>query len=229
MLRSRFSWIVLGCLAALAAAFVAGCSMDSGNPVASNAADTDRLAVPSLTGDHSQFVRFAQPSSPAMAKGRGGKDGVDRKTDDLVEKKIDSTTGGELVIGEQETMKITLTILPLSLTKTQIISMYSPVVKDDMLVIGVGGRNGVFFGPHGTTFDPSAELTIRSKSSNLVLPEGELCLYYWNEELWVWEATDQIVTVTLENKAESANDDNVIITLKTAVPHFSHYAFGARR
>ena len=113
---------------------------------------------------------------------------------------------------------------PVSIRRNATISVTLP--SEDMLMVGIDLEDGLTFGPHGLTFDPPARLTIKSKY--LVLPEGELCLYYFNEMDGEWELIDSPVEVTIGDDDDSS-DDLPMITIRTWIPHFSHYAFGARR
>ena len=224
MLRSRFSWIVLGCLI-LTAAFFTGCSMESGNPVASSMGDTDVVVESAETGGHPQFVRSVAPPAPAQ-KGvvdKGGKRdkfvqnrGISRK-DLYVKQVIKSVEGGalEFLLPSTQT-EVRFFVQPNSIPQDEIISMALPA--KNILTLTVGDQEGLVFGPHDLTFNPPAELTIKSR--HLVVPEGDLYLYYWNGEMGTWEQTDQRVQVEVD-------EDEVTITTK--VHHFSHYAFGARR
>ena len=304
MLRSRFSWIVLGCLI-VAAAFVAGCSMDSGSPMAPAVEDADALFAPDGAADHPQFVRYTQSSAPALAKvldddddesddesdddddekaakeaakaaekaakeaekaakeaekaaekaakeatkaaeeaAKAAEEAAEeaekaaekaakeaekaaekaakeaekaaKKDEKKISKLIRKDKGGELEIGDEETIEVELEIEPHSMPYDATIDMQLP--EGDILTIGIGGEDGVTFGPHGMTFDPPAKLEIESE--NLVLPEGDLYLYYWNAELGIWEETGEEVKVKVKNGE---------IELEVKIHHFSHYAFGVRR
>ena len=68
MLRSRFLWIVLGSVLVAATTLLAGCSLDSGNPIASTAGDADGVVALDETGDHSQFVSDSQAPARVLAK-----------------------------------------------------------------------------------------------------------------------------------------------------------------
>lgn len=229
MLRSRFSWIVLGCLAALAAAFVAGCSLDSGTPMGPAVDDTDGFVALDNTPNQPQFVTYSPEPGRSLAK----------PIAEYIQKKIIRKKGGELTLGTSATIQATLTILPASIPKNETISMALP--QGDILAVNVGGHNGLTFGPHGLTFDPPAELTIRSE--HLVLPEGDLYLYCWNKKLRIWEPTDQKVEVTfvpysyaiaspigpMYGQVQIIASPMGVTIIKAQIHHFSHYAFGARR
>lgn len=207
MLRSRFSWITAACLI-LTAAFFAGCSLDSGNPMAPAVDDSDGFVTLDQAADQPEFVKMAPESGQVLAKPLGlfGKH---------TEKKVKKNRGGWLLLTDLRTT-VSLRIKRNSIPQDETISITLP--EGDMLVIGVGGEDGLTFGPHGLIFDPSAELTIVGR--NLVLPEGDLYVYCMNEATGEWEATDQKVEVRIRGRRT---------TLKAKIPHFSHYAFGARR
>ena len=223
MLRSRFSWIVLGCLI-VAAAFVAGCSLESGNPIASSTGDTDEVIQPGETGGHPEFVSYAdapEPRAKTLGKDKekkGNQKDNEHSNRDHTKQKINKKKGGLLELGDEQTVKVQLHVDPGSISKNTEISITLP--SDDMLVVGINLEDGLVFGPHGTIFDPPARLTIKSKY--LVLPDEELVLYYWNGE--DWEEMDSPVEVTIGD-----DDDLPMITIRTWIPHFSHYAFGVRR
>ena len=49
-------------------AFVAGCSLDSGNPMATTAGDSDGVVAPDKTADHPQSVSSSQAPARVLAK-----------------------------------------------------------------------------------------------------------------------------------------------------------------
>ena len=127
-------------------------------------------------------------------------------------------------LGDEQTIKVTLKIHPHSMGgKGKKISITLP--PDEMLVVGINLEDGLVFGPHGTTFDPPAELIV--KSEYLILPEGELGLYCLNEETGEWELVDTPIKVTIGDDGDG--DGLPMIIIRTWIPHFSHYAFGVRR
>ena len=204
ILRGRFSWIVLSCLIA-AAAFVAGCSLDSGNPVAPTVGDVGDLGGPNEIANQPQFVRFAQPTQQALARGV-----PDQRYD---EQMIRREEGGYLAVWDTYA-KAMLEIRPYSIPQDELISMALP--EGDMLVVGVG--DGITFGPPGLTFDPSSILKVSGRK--LDLPSGEeLYLYCWNESKGFWEDTGQRASVEIRDG---------ITTITSEVPHFSRYAWGNR-
>ena len=226
MLRSRFSWITVACLI-LAAAFFVGCSMDSGNPVAPAVGDTDGLTVQDERADVPQFVTFAQPRAKMLGNDKEKKDNQkdnEHSNRDHTKQKISKKKGGTLEFGDEQTIKVQLKVAPVSIRRNTTISVTLPA--EDMLVVGINLEDGLVFGPHGLTFDPPARLTIKSKY--LVLPEGELALYYFNEVTGEWELIDSPVEVTIGDDDDD-DDDLPMITIRTWIPHFSHYAFGVRR
>jgi len=199
-----------------AAALLAGCSLDSGNPIAPTGDDSDGFVALDNAASAPQFVRYIQPSERGLAKTLGHGDDDSDDDDKYIEKKIRKSRGGRLKLGDEETVEIELKIHRKSIPQDEIISMALP--EDDILVIGIGGEDGITFGPHGLTFDPHADLKIESEI--LVLPEGDLYLYCQNEETGEWEETDAKVKVKVRHGE---------VTLEAKVPHFSHYAFGSRR
>ena len=193
----------------LATAFIVGCSLDSGNSVAPPANTSGNSEAWVASEGHPQFVSYSQSSESALAKHVGG-------DDNYVEKTIRANRGGVLRVGDWRTMKAWLRIRPHSIPQDEAISM--TLLPGGLLAVGIGGENGIAFGPDGVTFDPPAKLTIMGKG--LVLPEGDLYLHYWSEDLQDWEATDQQVEVRAMGR---------LTLLGTEIDHFSHYAFGVRR
>ena len=78
MLRSRFSWITFACMI-LAAAFVVGCSMDSGNPMAPTVGDSDGFVPLDDAADHPQLVSDAQVPARVLAKRVGTAEEKEKK------------------------------------------------------------------------------------------------------------------------------------------------------
>ena len=193
----------------LAAAFIAGCSLDSGNPAMPTVDTFAGLEASDGYAEHPQFVSYVQQTNSTLAKPIGG-------DSDYAEKTIKANRGGVLRVGDWRAMKVWLRIRPRSIPQDETISM--TLLPGGLLAVGVGGENGIAFGPNGIAFDPPAKLTLISR--NLVLPEGDLYLHYWNEEAGDWELTDQQVKVRHIGRR---------VMLEAEIDHFSHYAFGVRR
>ena len=69
MLSRRFlSLVFAGGLIIVVLAFVAGCSLDSGNPMATTAGDSDGVVAPDKTADHPQSVSSSQAPARVLAK-----------------------------------------------------------------------------------------------------------------------------------------------------------------
>ena len=198
-------WALAGCMIVAMMVLVAGCSLDYGNPLISTDDGSEGLVAPDRVADHSQFVTYRQAPERALAK---------VLANDYTEELIEWDVGGVLKVGDTSTIKGKLEIWPESISEVSaLVSMALP--QGELLIVGVGGEDGIIFGPSGLTFAPPAELKIRS--GNLDLPEGDLYLCYWNEETEEWEPTDQQVEVGVDSSGR--------VTLEVKIPHFSRYAF----
>ena len=59
---------VAGCVIVAMLVLAAGCSMDSGNPLATTAGDSDGVVAPDKSADHPQSVSSSQTPARVLAK-----------------------------------------------------------------------------------------------------------------------------------------------------------------
>ena len=74
MLRKRFfSLTVAGCVIVAMLALTAGCSMDSGNPLATTAGDSEGVVALDKSADHPESVSSSEAPGQVLAKRVRGK------------------------------------------------------------------------------------------------------------------------------------------------------------
>jgi len=125
-------------------------------------------------------------------------------------KKINAKRGGTIEVGDRSYGKSSIIFKKNDLPKDMTISF-------EWTTGGTfqGMLNGLEFGPHGLVFNSPVEVQLSYKKADLQgIKEGDLKLFYYNEETELWEfiggevdKRDEIVTGFLD--------------------HFSRYAIGA--
>ena len=246
--RKRFSWTVAGCLIVLAA-FVAGCSLDSGNPLAtSDSSEDTQWSAPEMMAkkvkinyNDSSEHNGNDENSNGSSKGKGKGKQSAQDTDTSAGSSGDAQTAGGESAGEFVPVQIvpgfkgklsdteyitrdyggTLQLISNDeSTQIQVILRTGSVPEDTWMTLTLLDRGLLDF-----TVKPSMELgkaaMLKVKGTFLV-PDGQLGLFH-HEGGNEWSK--------VANAKVSEGQDGIIeieANVKILLNHFSRYAFGSR-
>ena len=198
MTRKRVFFLAAAACLIVLAAFIAGCSLDVGNPTAPTVSDSAGSASTDKIADGPHFVRYRQAPEHMQAKSLPETPSVTAL--------ITREEGGYLAVSDADT-KAMLEIPSYAIPQDEIIRMALP--QEDIVTVE--------FGPSGVVFTPPA--TLMMSGTGLVLPQGSIYLYCLNEETGEWESTGQKAAVEVNGP---------VTTITSEIPHFSRYAWGSR-
>lgn len=203
MLRSRFSWIVAGCLIAVVAVFMGGCSLDSLSPTG-----------PDTSSEESQWSADELPavSAKVLCEEGGTFEPVLLARPITGEKSctrlISVRKGGKLVVRARG-VKIELKFPPRSVPEDTPVTL--TLLKSDALDFRIT--------PHIEKLNRPARLQTKGQ---FILPDGEVGLFFDDsEEGWI-----QVSGASIRKRGK-----RVVLrsNLKMLLNHFSRYAWGSRR
>ena len=249
--RKRFSWTVAGCLIILAA-FVTGCSLDSGNPLATP--DPNESSLWAADDSSAPEVMAKKAGTPGASKGKGKNKGqsTDTSTDPSGDEQGTGTQGegetasegpwifepvrisprfnGSMVCTEFITKSNGGTLQLISTngsppTKIKVIFPERSVKKDTEMTLTLMDPEALDF-----QVKPSMRLNREAKlqvKGTFIVPEGgDLGLFHHDGEEEGWSKVSGVKTSTVYENGKwiTVMEANVKILLN----HFSRYAFGSR-
>ena len=246
-LRNRFSWTLAGCLIVLAA-FVAGCSLDSGNPLGSSQWTTDDSSAPE--------VMAKKAGTPGASKGKKSSQTTDTSTDPSTDLSGDAQGAGTQEEGETAS-EGPWTFEPVRISPSFVGNMSCTefITEDYGGTLHLISENGtpptrikVIFPERSvkkdtemtlTLLDPEVldfqvkpsmrlrrEAKLQVKGTFIVPEDGDLGLFHHDGEEAGWSKVSGVKTSTVYENGEwvTVMEANVKILLN----HFSRYAFGSR-